>query len=216
MPPAPSYIATYYFLLQVNLDMPEKAQAPAEDKLGDWVENQILAVRHFQERRIGLVHANVMTRDDALAILLPPNGTEISAVQIAPPVAPPSPLSYEQLSEEEKQEAYFPVDRVAAAHATRSDADNSFRAIAERTATLVEEKNRAYGDSFVQSAKVLGIIFPDGVKPGDYENLLAVTRILDKLFRIGTGRTDSEDPARDITGYGLLMQRSAALKREGK
>lgn len=240
MPPTPHYVLPYYFLLQVNLDIPEKAQVPDGAKLASWVETQLLTMRQFQERKIGVVMATALSTDTALALSKPRDDKSpeevaaqlltprTSAPTTTPTPAPPqsapeflaalSPRSYARLSEEERQDLREGslIDRVAARHETRADADNSFHAIAVRTAALVEEKNHAYGDSFAQSAKVLGVIFPEGVKPENYENLLAVTRILDKLFRIGTGRADSEDPARDITGYGLLMQRSAALKREGK
>lgn len=71
---------------------------------------------------------------------------------------------------------------------------------------LVERKNVAYGDSFNQSGEILKILYPNGVKPGEYKTLLAVTRILDKLFRIATNpEAFGENPWIDIAGYSILM-----------
>jgi hypothetical protein len=49
---------------------------------------------------------------------------------------------------------------------------------------LVDSKNKAYGDSFSKSDEVLKLLYPNGVKPGEYKTLLMVTRIIDKLFTI--------------------------------
>lgn len=69
---------------------------------------------------------------------------------------------------------------------------------------LVDEKNQQYGDSFHRSQEVLKILFPDGVEPKDYKNLLAVTRIVDKLFRIANGNQGNENAWDDIAGYGIV------------
>jgi selenophosphate synthase len=70
---------------------------------------------------------------------------------------------------------------------------------------LVSEKQEAYGDSFSKSEEIIKILYPNGIKPENYRDLLTITRIIDKLFRIAT-RKDAfgESPYRDITGYGLL------------
>tara|TARA_R110000868_G_scaffold13711_1_gene63532 strand:- start:9724 stop:10017 length:294 start_codon:yes stop_codon:yes gene_type:complete len=70
---------------------------------------------------------------------------------------------------------------------------------------LITEKQKAYGDSFHKSGEVLSILYPNGVNPEGYTDLLAITRILDKLFRIATDPTyGNESPWRDIAGYSLL------------
>lgn len=70
---------------------------------------------------------------------------------------------------------------------------------------LVDEKNSAYGDSFGRSGEILRVLFPDGVQPEQYDDFLAVTRVIDKLFRIATDRDAlGESPWQDIAGYGLL------------
>ena len=61
-----------------------------------------------------------------------------------------------------------------------------FEKIASEIGRLVEEKNLAYGSSFLKSEKILKILYPDGIKPDQYRDMLAITRIVDKLFRIAT------------------------------
>lgn len=69
----------------------------------------------------------------------------------------------------------------------------------------VEQKNEAYGDSFNKSGEVLRILYPDGVGPDEYDDMLAVVRVVDKLFRIATDKKAlKENPWKDITGYGIL------------
>jgi len=70
---------------------------------------------------------------------------------------------------------------------------------------LVEYKQSAYGNSFGRSGEVLRQLYPDGIKQEQYDDALAITRIVDKLFRIATDRDAlGESPYRDIAGYGLL------------
>ena len=70
---------------------------------------------------------------------------------------------------------------------------------------LVEEKQVAYGDSFGRAGRVLQELYPNGIVPDDYKDLLTIARILDKLFRIATQKDAfGENPYRDIAGYALL------------
>ena len=70
---------------------------------------------------------------------------------------------------------------------------------------MVDEKNAAYGDSFHRAGEVMAILYPDGIKPEQYADALAVVRVIDKLFRIATDRDAlGENPWRDIAGYGIL------------
>lgn len=70
---------------------------------------------------------------------------------------------------------------------------------------LVTEKNKAYGNSFVESAKILKILYPDGIKPEQYIDALSMVRIIDKQFRIANKKDAfGENPWMDINGYSLL------------
>lgn len=70
---------------------------------------------------------------------------------------------------------------------------------------LVAEKNAAYGDAFGKSFLVLKTLYPDGIKPEQYPDMLGVLRVVDKLFRIAnTKDAFDENPWMDIAGYGIL------------
>ena len=70
---------------------------------------------------------------------------------------------------------------------------------------LVSEKNKAYGNSAQTSVDMLKLLFPHGVPPEKYQDVLLIVRIWDKLMRIAT-QPDAfgESPYQDIAGYGVL------------
>jgi len=73
---------------------------------------------------------------------------------------------------------------------------------------LVDDKQKAYGRSFDKSGQILRLLYPYGIKTEQYDDLLAMVRIIDKLFRIATNKDAlGEDPWRDIAGYALLKNR---------
>jgi hypothetical protein len=80
-----------------------------------------------------------------------------------------------------------------------------FKEVAEEIGSLVEEKNKAYGNSFAKCGEFLQLLYPDGIKPDQYQDALTLIRIFDKQMRIAT-RKDAfgESPYRDIAGYGIL------------
>ena len=80
--------------------------------------------------------------------------------------------------------------------------------IGKEVGKLVANKKMAYGDSFGKSGECLRQMYPKGIKPEQYDDLLTVARILDKLFRIANNPTAfEENPYQDIVGYGLLGMR---------
>lgn len=82
---------------------------------------------------------------------------------------------------------------------------SKYESLGAEIGRLVETKQLAYGDSFGKAGRVLRELYPEGVKPEQYDDLLAITRIVDKLFRIATDRDAlGESPYRDVVGYGLL------------
>lgn len=81
---------------------------------------------------------------------------------------------------------------------------SKFEQVAAEVAKLVVEKNAAYGDSFRKSGDVLAILYPNGVKPEQYGDFLAIVRIIDKLFRIATQKDAfGESPWKDVLGYAI-------------
>jgi hypothetical protein len=83
--------------------------------------------------------------------------------------------------------------------------DLSFAEIGKSVGELVKDKQTAYGDSFGRSGECLRQMFPNGIQPEQYDDLLTIARILDKLFRIANNKEAfDENPYQDIVGYGLL------------
>lgn len=79
-----------------------------------------------------------------------------------------------------------------------------FEALGAEIGRLVSEKSAAYGDSFGRSGDIMRILYPDGIRPEQYDDALAVIRVIDKLFRIATAKDAfGESPWRDVCGYGL-------------
>jgi len=77
--------------------------------------------------------------------------------------------------------------------------------IAAAIGRLVDKKKRAYGDSFYQSSAIIKILYPNGIAPEQYHDMLVMIRIIDKFFRIATDKNAlSEDPWADIAGYAIF------------
>jgi len=70
---------------------------------------------------------------------------------------------------------------------------------------LITDKQKAYGDSFHKSGEVMRQLFPDGISPDKFVDVLALVRIIDKMFRIATNPDyGGENSWGDIAGYALL------------
>ena len=94
---------------------------------------------------------------------------------------------------------------------------NKLTEIGFEVGELVNKKQKAYGDSFGRSGECLRQMFPEGIKPEQYDDLLTIARILDKLFRIANNPDAfEENPYQDIVGYGLLGMKRHADKLETK
>lgn len=88
---------------------------------------------------------------------------------------------------------------------TEPSVDDPILQAACEVGRLTVEKRAAYGDSFQQAATVLKTLYPNGVQPHQYKDMLAVVRVLDKLFRLANRKEAfGESPWRDICGYALL------------
>lgn len=81
----------------------------------------------------------------------------------------------------------------------------NYESIGSQIGKLVQEKNEAYGDSFGQACKILEVLYPNGISPAQYRDALAITRVIDKLFRLANKKDAfGESPWRDICGYAIL------------
>jgi hypothetical protein len=90
----------------------------------------------------------------------------------------------------------------------------SFKSIGKNIGDLVEEKQKQYGDSFGRAGDVLKVLYPDGIKPDQYDEMLSITRVLDKIFRLTEGDQGDESAWQDIAGYALLGVRKKLNKKE--
>ena len=83
--------------------------------------------------------------------------------------------------------------------------ETTYENIGKEVGKLVDEKQVAYGNSYGKGGEILKILYPDGVMPEQYTDMLGIIRVIDKLFRIASQKDAfMESPWRDITGYGLL------------
>ena len=80
----------------------------------------------------------------------------------------------------------------------------NFETIAKEIGAVVRRKNKVYGDSFGKSTNFIKLLYPHGIRPDQYGDVLLITRIFDKLCRIATGAKNEENPYFDIAGYSVL------------
>lgn len=88
-----------------------------------------------------------------------------------------------------------------------SEMEKNYEEMGAALGRLCSEKNKAYGNSFGdKSAEFLKLLYPNGINPDQYKNMLALARIFDKQMRIATDKDAfGENPFADIAGYGILM-----------
>lgn len=99
------------------------------------------------------------------------------------------------------------------------DGDKSelFRTIATAVGETVVTKNAAYGDAFAKAGAFLRLAFPEKILPEQYEDMLGIVRVFDKLMRIATDKKAlDEDPWKDIAGYGVLGVAAQKLQEARK
>lgn len=82
---------------------------------------------------------------------------------------------------------------------------NKYHALAHKIADIVTEKQLAYGDSFGRAGAVMRELYPNGIRPDQYDDMLTIIRVIDKLFRVANNKDAfGESPFSDICGYSLL------------
>ena len=87
-----------------------------------------------------------------------------------------------------------------------STTEEYYTNMAATIGSLLATKEKAYGFSYATTPEILKILFPNGVGVKDYDKLLYITRVIDKLNRIANN-DNTEDPYQDICGYSLLAMR---------
>lgn len=82
----------------------------------------------------------------------------------------------------------------------------SYVEIGKEIGELVQDRNKNYGNSFQQSGEIMRILFPNGIPPEKYTVVLALVRIIDKIFRLATNPNyNGENCWQDMAGYCILM-----------
>lgn len=80
-----------------------------------------------------------------------------------------------------------------------------YQKIASELGKLLVEKDKAYGRAWLKSSEFLKLIFPNGINPDQYVDMLLIVRIFDKMSRIASSKNAfGENPFKDIAGYGIL------------
>lgn len=80
-----------------------------------------------------------------------------------------------------------------------------YETVARDIGRLVDEKNKAYGSAFAKAGEILRVLYPNGLRPDQFDDALVITRILDKMFRIAISKhAFGESPWQDIAGYAVL------------
>lgn len=79
------------------------------------------------------------------------------------------------------------------------------RQCGEDITELVVEKNLAYGDAVNKVAAIMRILFPHGIEPRQYRDMLLLVRDLDKTCRLADGDPGAfdESPWKDKAGYAI-------------
>jgi hypothetical protein len=81
----------------------------------------------------------------------------------------------------------------------------SIQEAAKKAADLTCEKNDAYGDSFRACADYFKILYPNGIKPEQFEDALLLARDFDKSMRVAHKKDAfGENPWKDKLGYALV------------
>jgi len=93
----------------------------------------------------------------------------------------------------------------------------TYQKLAMDIATLLQQKNAAYGSAFEKSTEILKLLYPKGIPLDSYKDVHVIVRVLDKLSRIAQNNDPfGEDPWMDICGYSILAQTENLKLRKKK
>lgn len=83
--------------------------------------------------------------------------------------------------------------------------EKEWEELALKVGRKVAEKNKAYGDSVRNAARIMQILYPKGIAFDQIPGALLTVRMLDKLSRMANDpEFGNEDPPFDMAGYSLL------------
>lgn len=83
----------------------------------------------------------------------------------------------------------------------------TYEKLAMEIATVLQQKNAAYGSAFEKTTDILKQLYPKGIPIESYKDVHVIVRVLDKISRIAQNNDPyGEDPWMDICGYSILAQ----------
>lgn len=86
----------------------------------------------------------------------------------------------------------------------------AFQDVAQDIGAILNEKAKAYGDSYKTGGDFVRLLYPNGVPVEAYDDLLTMVRMFDKMKRVANnpGQADpgGEDPFQDVAGYAILAK----------
>ena len=92
-----------------------------------------------------------------------------------------------------------------------------YEKLAMEIATLLQQKNAAYGSAFEKTTDILKQLYPKGIPIDSYKDVHVIVRVLDKISRIAQNNDPfGEDPWKDICGYSILAQTENLKERKKK
>lgn len=102
-----------------------------------------------------------------------------------------------------------------------TDKHTRLREIAASLGDLLVEKQRQYGDIVGSTSEILRQLYPDGIRPDQYDDLQVLVRVLDKLKRIASRGPDGRDsggenPWQDTAGYAVLALELAERREHAR
>jgi len=87
---------------------------------------------------------------------------------------------------------------------------DTHRRLGAEIGELVDHKSASYSNGQADSCQVAGdmlyLLFPDGVEPEQYGDMLLLVRIIDKMIRVANGNEGDESAWKDIAGYALRAE----------
>lgn len=88
--------------------------------------------------------------------------------------------------------------------------------MADEIVSLLEKKEEAYGSAFDKVGDFVRLLYPEGVQPHQYTDMLFCVRMFDKMMRVANNKKAfNEEPYKDMTGYSFLGWRKEKQGYEG-
>jgi len=106
---------------------------------------------------------------------------------------------------EETKPVAQPLSVAREIRVTAAPLQGKHEATGKEIGKLVDVKNAAYGEAFAKCGDFLKLLYPGGIEPEQYADMLGLVRVFDKMMRIATAKEAlGENPWGDIAGYGIL------------